>query len=621
MEFVSEIYLNHSFVEKPAWQTLLRTLSDYAGYFKKWQILVTLDENHFHFFLKTSRPLPTTINALDDFLFQPAEPFDLPAANLTFPHFLKPTDTLLNFLNYSEIKKSSRLKYLVLSFEKLSKNLPVTTATFYLLENQSFKTFTLPLLDPANFLSIDFEHNRRFFYKKPPKYLDLKKVIPLLHPDKTHALLSVDTFPYLKGDFYLGHRDFNFAKHSVIVGSSGSGKSKFISSLIFRVANDPDLKQKYKFVVIDPHASLETEIGGLEHTRVVDFDINSLDLFESDAENLTANTELLLELLESLIAGNCSPNLIRVLRHSIRLLLTNKTFNFKTLRKLLLDLEYRTDLIEKLKHDLPPSVIDFFLSDFNNLKTKFYNEAISPIISFIDEMEMVPVFNSDETSENLKTTLENNFLTLFSLDRTKLGSAVTKTLAGLIMQQLLNLIQKRKLTEHIIFIIDEVAVVENSILPRYLSEARKYNLSLILASQYFSQISQNLKDAIFANTANYFTFRVSKLDAELLADNFNMKIPLDDTHDRKVSLLTGLKSRECVARLEHENELLPAFKATTLDFVSLPRRTETANHAKTSSANPARINDLKPPTFSLTCHTTLHEILIKNSTSRKRILK
>ena len=83
---------------------------------------------------------------------------------------------------------------------------------------------------------------------------------------------------------------------------------------------------------------------------------------------------------------------------------------------LILDLEYRNDLIKKLKYNLPVSVIDFFLSDFNDLKTKSYGETISPIIGFIDEMEMIPVFNSEQNNENLKNSIHDNFLTLFSLD-------------------------------------------------------------------------------------------------------------------------------------------------------------------------------------------------------------
>ena len=126
-------------------------------------------------------------------------------------------------------------------------------------------------------------------------------------------------------------------------------------------------------------------------------------------------------------------------------------------------------LIKELTSTLPESVINFFLTDFNELKTKSYGDAISPIIAFIDEMEMISVFNGNSESENLKSIIKDNFLTIFSLDRTKLGDKVTKTIAGLVMQQLLTIIQRKEIDEHIIFIIDEVAVVENKILSRFLS--------------------------------------------------------------------------------------------------------------------------------------------------------
>ena len=233
-------------------------------------------------------------------------------------------------------------------------------------------------------------------------------------------------------------------------------------------------------------------------------------------------------------------------------------------------------------------------------------------------MEMIPVFNSEQTSENLKNTIHDNFLTLFSLDRTKLGDKVTKTISGLIMQQLLTIIQKREIDEHIIFIIDEVAVVENPILSRYLSEARKYNLSLILAGQYFNQISDELKNSIFANVINYFIFRVSKLDANVLVDNFNMKIPLDDSRDKKIKLLTELQTRECIVRIDSNGVLLPAFKGITLDYTSIPRikRTITSNNNNTN--NKDELNKSKT-NFSLNSNVSLKDILISNSTSKKGV--
>lgn len=68
-------------------------------------------------------------------------------------------------------------------------------------------------------------------------------------------------------------------------------------------------------------------------------------------------------------------------------------------------------------------------------------------------------------------------------------------------------------------VIDEVSLIENPILNRFLAEARKYNLSLILIQQYFNQISEALRSAIFANVSNFYVFRISKSDAMLLENN------------------------------------------------------------------------------------------------------
>ena len=83
-------------------------------------------------------------------------------------------------------------------------------------------------------------------------------------------------------------------------------------------------------------------------------------------------------------------------------------------------------------------------------------------------------------------------------------------ITGLIIGIIFQLVQRRKYQEHIILIIDEVAVVENPILRNLLAEARKYNLSIILAQQYFGQVSKELKDAIFSNVMNYYSFRISR---------------------------------------------------------------------------------------------------------------
>lgn len=613
MRTTSEIYLTKRFVTKEEWLELIKIISKYNGILRKWKIIITNEKNQIKYFIKTRCKLPSTINHLNTFLLKKSKEINPPINSYTLLTIKKLESNIIDLINYSEIKNKGTLEYLEITFLRLSESRIKSKINFYLNKNNTIIKYKLLFSIPQNILSVDFEGNKRYFYKNAPKYLEIRKILHLLNKDYANSLLSVDTFPYLQGTFYLNQNNFSFDKHSIIIGSSGCGKSKFISLLINNISKNKYLNQKYKIILIDPHAALEKDIGGI--AKVIDFktDLDSIDLFINNSEDIISSTELLLELLKSLIADQYNSKLERVLRHSIHLLLTNETFNFRNLRKLLLDLEYRNTIIKKLKYDLPISVIDFFLSDFNDLKTKSYTESISPIIAFIDEMEMIPVFNNEHQGEEFISTIKNNFLTLFSLDRTKLGDKVTKTISGLIMEQLLTIIQKGEITEHIIFIIDEVAIVENPILQRYLSEARKYNLSLILAGQYFNQISDNLKHSIFANVVNYFIFRVSKLDAVTLVNNFNMKIPLDDSKEGKIKLLTELNNRECIARIDDNGILLPAFKATTLNFTSIPR---IKNNSKTKSTNEIDNTKVTENKFKLEANITLKDILLSTSTSK-----
>ena len=605
----SEIYLTKNYVLKKEWEDLINVISNYNGLLKNWKIIIENNSNQLRYFIKSDCSLPATINGLNAFLMKNIEDNKLYYSYLSLPFFTNTENNIIDIINYLEIKNKGKLNFIEITFKKLSKNNIKKKIVIYLTKNGNTKKYRLLLSNPTNILSVDFDNNKRYFFKSAPKYLDINKILHLLSTDINSSIFKIDTFPYLQGDFYLNQNNFSFDKHSVVLGASGTGKSKFLSLLINNIYKNSDLKQRYKIVIIDPHAALEDDIGGI--SRVIDFKttLDSIDLFINNPDDVISSTELLLELFKSLIADQYNSKLERVLRHSIYVLLLDNSFNFSNLRKILLELEYRNFLIKKLKNKLPISIIEFFLTDFNDLKTKAYGEAVSPIIAFIDEMEMIPVFNNQTNEDNLRKTIYDNFLTLFSLDRTKLGDKVTKTISGLVMQQLLSLIQNHSFNEHIIFIVDEVAVIENPILCRFLAEARKYNLSLILAGQYFSQITDKLKNAIFANVINYYIFRVSKMDANILVDNFNMKIPLDDTRDKKIKMLTELNNRECILRIDSNDKLLPAFKASTISYESIPRIKKANKLEKNNSLK----TDCK---FTIGNNINLKDILLSSSTRK-----
>lgn len=376
-------------------------------------------------------------------------------------------------------------------------------------------------------------------------------------------------------------------------------------------------KLKYKVVVIDPHAAMEDDIGGLESTDVIDFksDESSINLFVNSSEDILASTESIISIFKNIISDKYNSKLERVLRYSIHLLLENKEFNLVNLRKLLTEIEYRNKVIKKVEDIIQTNIIEFFRVDFNELKTKSYQEAISPIISFIDEMQLLPALNSITQTKNIQDEIEQNFITILSLDQMTLGLNITKTISGFAMQQILQLVQAHTFNEHIILVIDEVSVIENPIINRFLAEARKYNLSVILAGQYFDQISNDLQNAIFTNVINYFVFRVSRLDAITLEKNMQMEVAVKNSVSTRIKMLTELNDRECIARVGKDGRLLSAFKGKTLDFVPVPRKKITASNKKL----PKTKSEKKKKTFSIETKDTLKDMMLKQSASRKRV--
>ena len=614
MKYYYELFLNKKYIEEKEWKNIINIISNYNGLFKSWKLIIINNNNQLRFLIITRCSFPSIINNIESIVLKSISKIKIKKTRINLILLPIINKNIVDIINYYDIKNKGKVKYIEINFAKIFNNRITSNINIYLHNNKTKKYMSFNKY-PEKILSIDFSINKNFFYKGTPKYLEINKIVNLLNTDLNNSILNIDVFPYLQGNFYLNQNNYSFDKHSLILGSSGCGKSKFISLLIDNINRINNLKNKYKVVVIDPHASLEYDIGGIG--QVVDFttEDDSINLFMNDTEDVISSTELLLDMFKSLLSDQYNSKVERVLRHSLYLLLSINSLNFKNMKNLILDLEYRNSLINQVKDEISNTIIDFFTTDFNELKTKSYSEAISPIISFIDEMSIIPIFNSNNNIDDTSSIVEKNYLTLFSLDRTKLGDRVTKTISGLIMQQLLLLAQKKKINEHIIFIIDEVSVIENPILSRILSEARKYNLSLVIAGQYFNQISKDLQNSIFANVINYYIFRISKIDANLVADNLDIKVPLDDTRERKIKLLTEQNNRECIVRIEANNILLPAFKAKTNNFNSKPRLKKLKQIKqkrivrKTNSEIDFKINE----------NISMREILKMNSSSRKVI--
>ncbi|MCA9328886.1 type IV secretion system DNA-binding domain-containing protein, partial [Candidatus Saccharibacteria bacterium] len=343
--------------------------------------------------------------------------------------------------------------------------------------------------------------------------------------------------------------------------------------LVDRIHRLPN-RYNYRVVVIDPHASLAADLSRMNDTKVIDFNNETTELFAGAEADITAATELTTTLMKSLMGESFNPRVERVLRFSLFVLFSSRNMSLGTLKRFLTELEYRQKVLNHVEGHVPHNISHFFATDFNEIRTAFYNEGLLPIIAIVDELELQPALLA-EGGLSLQQTINSNFLTVFSLNKVSMGEKVVKTIAGLLIQQIFLLAQSRSFNERVLLFIDEVSVVQNPALAQILSEARKFNLFVILTQQYFTQVEKFLQDAIFANVYNYYCFRVAEEDAVQLVGNLPMELPKEmllEAKDKgineetiKVRLLTDLHPRECVVRVASNGLLLPCFKARTLD--------------------------------------------------------
>lgn len=628
MKYLTEIFLTQQFVEEQTWSKFLYSVSNLNGLLKKWKIYIYIENNTIRYFIKSSKKLPSIIQDFSEFILKKVDEEEenlFEEKSITNRWYIVTTKekSVLDIYDKSEVKNGKKLKFLEIDILPITKNYYRFRAYIFFENKYGYLIRRRVVFSvPYQLLSIDFSKYNRFFYKKDAtKFLDIQKTIHILKDNKKNAFLKVNTFPYLIEDYYLHLNQYDFDKHSIIVGASGTGKSKLISTLVMNLSKNEEYKRKYKVVIIDPHAEIKNDIGGIENTKILDFEKtkNSFNLFMRASKDLIVTTELILSLFQTLMADQYNSKLERVLRHSIYLLTKLNKMDFANLKKLLTEVEYKNELLKA--DNLLESTIDFFSVEFNKLKTESYQEAFSPIISFIDEMELLPGLKSKGTERDLKDIIEDNFLTIISLSQSKLGMNATKTIAGFTMQQILQLIQNYTYDEHIIFIIDEVALLENPILSRFLSESRKYNLSLILAQQYFNQISEKLQKAIFSNMINYYIFRVSREDARILDGNIRMDIAVKNSFITRMKILTELKNRECIVRIGRQGKVYPAFQAKTLDFIPIPQKV--LNQILTTefdfeSEEQKKIKEETDNIFSIDSNISLKDIMISQSPARKR---
>jgi hypothetical protein len=668
MKYQFELYILTDQLTAEQWTKLYKALVAYLGLFSKFEVTFSCTDNVVRFFVSADRDISKLSNNLEGILLRPVSKNEmaLPAAS-TNEHNVQfiTGGNLLDLKEKYGVKKSKDLQFVHLKVSPLGQQKAVVRSTLFFKDAGGGwrKATKLMTFLPVNQLAIDFSTNTRYLKKSIPKYLNIEKSLHMLSSENIGALFQVNTFPYFSHDYYINLASYEFDRHSFIIGASGSGKSKFISLFVDRLQATA-MKMNYRVVVIDPHNALADDFAYLPDKKIINFNSESTQLFSGGSSDITAATELTTTLFKSLMDDASSAKIDRVLRFSLYVLFTAQNMSLQTLKRFLTEVELRNQIMQHVEGFVPTNIAHFFGAEFNEMRTKYYNEALSPIIALVDEMQMQPTLVG-EGELSLAKTIQENFLTVFSLNKVSMGEKVVKTVAGLLIQQIFLLAQARAFGQKVILIIDEVSVVQNPALASILAEARKFNLSVILTQQYFGQIEKGLQDAIFANVYNYYAFKVSEEDARALEGNLNIDLPKEileneskkglKEQDIRIKMMTELHPRECLVRVLANGQVVPAIKARTMDApsmapqavvagslqsyrqtpVSLPRKFQEKSEAEVEQLQSvpivkhtnlkgmgalalSKIDDSEPPARQSGLFN-LSDLLAQNSSSRRQV--
>ena len=578
MQHYFEIYLLQDSVTEVQWDKLYAAICSFGGRLTKFEFIFRCNDNVVRFFIKSDKDMGSLSNLLDGILLRPVDEVELGIPNHSgkarFVQFVS-GGNILDLKEKLAVKRSLQLEFGYFSIRVLSPKRAVVKAKLYAKNPAGQWVIIKKTMGffPDHLFSIDFTTNTHYLKKTMPRYLNIEKALHMLNSEQLSPIVEVDTFPYMPHNYFLNLTSYEFDKHSFIIGATGSGKSKFISLYVDRLYRTA-LKNNYRIIVIDPHASLANDFDYLEEKKVINFSGESTGLFPESATDIAAATELTTTLFKSLLGDQYTARLERLLRFTLFVLFTAQNMSLDMLKRFLTELELRNEIIQHVSGYVPPNIVRFFGADFNEIRTQYYNEAILPIVALVDEMQLQPSLVGGQDLSLLKT-VQDNFLTVFSLNKVSMGEKTVKTIAGLLIQQIFLLAQARQLQQKVILVIDEVSVVQNPAIASILAEARKFNLSVILTQQYFGQIDKDLQAAIFSNVYNYYAFRVSEEDARALEGNLNMELPRElmeadnkkglKEADVRVRMLTELHPREVMMRLSANGKLVPCIKARTVD--------------------------------------------------------
>ncbi len=360
-------------------------------------------------------------------------------------------------------------------------------------------------------------------------------------------------------------------RHMYMIGKTGTGKSSLFANMALQ-----DIINLKGMCFIDPHG----EAIAWLLKRIPKGRLEDVILFDpSDAENpmglnlLEAKNEkerdfLVAELIEIFYKlfdpdrqGIIGPQFEHWLRNAALTVMAGPTGgSLAEIPKLFTDKNFE---LQKRRHITDHQVQEFWsgqmakTADFH--KSEMLNYFTSKFGHFLNNALCRNIIGQTKNSIDFDKILSGEKILLVDLSKGKIGEMNSKFLGLILVSKLQAAVLKRaslppNSSPPFYLYVDEFQNMTTDTFASMLSESRKYGLGVHLTNQYFSQLPENLQDAILGNVGTLLAFTLGIDDAEKLAKEFSPFSKED---------LNSLEKFRFYIKLMSKGQTTPAFSGTS----------------------------------------------------------
>lgn len=357
-------------------------------------------------------------------------------------------------------------------------------------------------------------------------------------------LLGYNMFRGAKKAIRLGQADR--ARHMYAVGQTGTGKSTFLENLALQ-----DMLEGRGFAFVDPHGDTAEKLLAMvpkERTEDViyfspaDMDyplgLNMFEYHSPDQKDFLIQEaiNMLYKLYDPQRQGIIGPRYEHLFRNAALTIMSDPNGgSFVDIPKLFRDPAF---VEQKLKHVTDQNVLEFWRKEMPaSQRSNEFGEVVSWFVSkfgaFLSNEMMRNIIGQTKSSFNLREVMDEGKILLVNLSRGRTGDLNSKLLGMIFVMKFEAAAMSRadipeEYRRDFCLYVDEFQNFSTDSFADILSQARKYHLNLIVANQFTTQLSEEIRDAVFGNVGSVVCFRVGTNDAEFLAKQYAPVFDIDD---------------------------------------------------------------------------------------------